>query len=329
MGALRSDLYMALAEALADPPDWLALPGSEWPLYSFSSKLSPSSPDARHAMAKIQRIPAEPLAMRQERYDALFSGPGRPRFWLHESLYRSGKLFGPETVEVEAIYRAAGLVPVGAELPDHASLELAFLAYIAQQQSISGEETRPWQEIERKFIQQHAGRWLPALGRDLAGSQDEVYAPIGQFLAGWLTNIAQPFPRGYTRPSYRWTPELQKAEDCNLCGFCVQVCPQRTLAIRENAMETVLVSSTSICSGCRKCERICPTHALRIEKLEAGTEAPVETVVLRSSPRAQCPTCGQPTVSQAEIEAIVEKIGNLPWIELCPDCRLVSMEDTQ
>ncbi len=329
MGALRSDLYTALAEALADPPDWLALPGREWPVYTISTRLDLCSPEIRQAIEKMEHIPAEPLTLRRERYDALFCGPGRPRFWLYESLYRSGKLFGPETAEVEAIYRAAGLSSDGAELPDHASLELAFLAYAAQQQSISGEETPPWQEIERKFIQQHAGRWLPALGRDLAGSQDEVYAPVGQLLAGWLTNNARSFLHRQCRSSYRWAPALPKAEDCNLCGFCVQVCPRQTLAIRENAMESVLVSTTSACSGCGKCERTCPTHALRIEKLQAGTEAPDDTVVLRSSPRAQCPKCGQPTVSQAEIEAIVEKIGNFPWIELCPDCRLVLMEDAQ
>ncbi len=329
MGVPRSELYTALAEALANPPDWLALPGKEWPLYTISTRLVLSSPEVRQSIEKMERIPAESITRRRERYDALFSGPGRPRFWLYESLHRSGGLFSPETIEVESIYRAAGLIPDGAELPDHASLELAFLAYIAKQQAASDGQSRSWQEIERKFIKVHAGLWLPALGRGLAGSQDEVYAPVGQFLAGWLTNIAQPFPRGYTRPSYLWTPVLPKAEDCNLCGFCVQVCPRRALAFRENALESVLVSATSTCSGCRKCERICPTHALRIEKLEAGSGAPVETVVLRSSPRAQCPKCGQPTVSQAEIEAIVEKIGNLPWIELCPDCRLVSMEDAQ
>ena len=104
MGDLRSELYTALAEALADPPDWLALPGSEWPLYTISGRMAISSPDVRRSIAKMERIPAEPMAVRRERFDALFSGPGRPRFWLYESLYRSGKLFGPETMEVESIY---------------------------------------------------------------------------------------------------------------------------------------------------------------------------------------------------------------------------------
>lgn len=329
MGSLRSELYTALAEALADPPDWLAFPGNEWPLYTISCKMAIGSRDARQAMEKMERIPAEPMAARRERYDALFSGPGRPQFWLYESLYRSGRLFGSETLEVEGIYRAAGLIPDGAELPDHASLELAFLAYVANQQADSDEQSRSWQELERKFIQVHAGLWLPALGRGLEGSQDEVYAPVGQFLAGWLADAAQPFPLGSSRLSPQWIPVLHKVEDCNLCGLCVQVCPRRALTIHENSLETVLVSAASWCTGCRKCVRICPANALRLDKLAANERTPDEMTVLCSSPRAHCPRCGRPTVSQAEIETIMERIGHLPWIELCPDCRLVSMENTQ
>ncbi len=329
MGTLKSELYTALAEALADPPDWLALPGREWPLYSISGKLAIRSQDVRQALMKMGQIPAEPLAVRRERYDALFSGPGRPRVWLYESLYRSGNLFGPETMEVENIYRAAGLVPDGAELPDHASLELAFLAYLAGQPANADGLGQAWQELERKFIQRHAGRWLPALGRDLAGSQDEVYAPVGQFLVGWLAEAARPSPCGNSHSSSLWALKITQIDDCNLCGFCVQVCPRHALAMRENSMETVLVSAGSSCSGCRKCERICPANALRVDRIDARVGNPVELAVLCSSPRAHCPRCGQPTVSRAEIETIVEKIGPQPWIELCQECRLALLEDVR
>src|SRR5450759_4464538 len=163
-GTLRSELYSALAEVFSDPPEWLALSGSEWPLYSIATDLAGSSINVRQAIERMQGISPEPIAIRQERYDALFSGPGRPRFWLYESLYRSGKLFGSETMDVEGIYRAAGLVNEGAELPDHVSLELAFLAYVANQQVVSNQQSGAWVEIEQKFIKVHAGLWLPTLG---------------------------------------------------------------------------------------------------------------------------------------------------------------------
>ena len=68
MDALRSELYTALAEALADPPDWLALPGSQWPLVSIVRELGLRSSDACQAVEKMERIPAEPLEIRRERY---------------------------------------------------------------------------------------------------------------------------------------------------------------------------------------------------------------------------------------------------------------------
>jgi TorA maturation chaperone TorD/ferredoxin-like protein FixX len=313
----------------SDPPDWLALSGSEWPLYSIATDLAISSINARQALERMKGISPEPIAIRQERYNALFSGPGRPRFWLHESLYRSGKLFGSETMDVEGIYRTAGLVIEGAELPDHVSLELAFLAYVANQQVIADQPSGTWVEIEQNFIKTHAGQWLPPLGRDLADSGDEVYAPIGQLLAVWLMDSRQPSLHSYSPPTDLLTPVLQKAENCSLCGFCVQVCPRQVLRIHEDSEETVLLRSGRSCNGCGKCVKICPVRVLTLGKLITGDEISGEMVVLRSSPRAHCPTCGRPTVSQAELECIVGQIGRLPWLESCQECRFTLMEDVQ
>jgi TorA maturation chaperone TorD len=149
---LRADLYHALAEALAEPPDWLALPGDEWPLFESAARLAPSSEAARRAVASLARVRAESSAARHQRYAALFAGAGRPRFWLYESAHLSGRLLGPQTFAVERLYHAAGLESASAELPDHASTELAFLAYLAEQGA---------DNIERGFITKHAGRWLP------------------------------------------------------------------------------------------------------------------------------------------------------------------------
>lgn len=324
---LRSELYSALAEVFSDPPDWLALSGSQWPLYSIATDLALDSINARLALGKMEGISPEPIAIRQERYNALFSGPGRPRFWLHESLYRSGQLFGSETMDVGGIYRTAGLVIEGAELPDHVSLELAFLAYVANQQVNADQPSGTWVEIEQNFIKTHAGQWLPALGRDLADSGDEVYAPIGQLLADWLMGSRQPLHHGYAPTTGLYTPVMQEVENCSLCGFCVQVCPRRVLSIHEDSSKTVLLYSGRSCNGCGKCVRICPARVLILRKLIPGAGTSGEMVVLSSSPRALCPKCGRPTVSQAELEYITGQMGYLPWLELCQECRFISMED--
>src|SRR3989304_6750995 len=75
--------------------------------------------------------------------------------------------------------------PPGAGLPVHASLESAFLAHLADVEQVANPSTslRAGLSYEQQFIKQHAGRWLPELGRTLARSGDEVYGPIGQLLA--------------------------------------------------------------------------------------------------------------------------------------------------
>ncbi|MEK9162043.1 MAG: molecular chaperone TorD family protein, partial [Chloroflexota bacterium] len=185
MTNLRADLYHYLAEAFADPPEWLTLAGSEWHLYEIASDTE-CLKDTQ-CLKKIANIPAESFAARRTRYNSLFVGTGRPRFWLYESAYLN-RLFGPETFAVAKIYRAAGLEIVGAELPDHISNELAFLEHLAR---IGQEEIlAPSQNVgahpcgrpvgqaqglplpqiiektqilpeEKKFIEDHAGRWLP------------------------------------------------------------------------------------------------------------------------------------------------------------------------
>lgn len=327
---LRADLYQVLAESLAEPPAWLALPGREWPLFEIVARLAPESEAARRAVEPLAEIPTEPSAARRARYHALFVGPGRPRLWLYESAHRSGRVLGPETFAVERFYRAGGLEVASAELPDHASVELAFLAYLAE---------RGADQSEREFIEKHAGRWLPELSRALADSGDEVYAPIGQLLADWLEERAGGPVTGIvgratrrsslvTRHSSLATrlPVVLETEACTLCGFCVQVCPTRALAIRETTSETRLVLNVAACVGCGKCERVCEAHALSLAPSVDGQPPPADRITLRRSPRPVCRGCGTPMVSRAELDFVAAQIGHPAWLDYCAECRPLLME---
>jgi ferredoxin len=223
--------------------------------------------------------------------------------------------------EVEQIYRAAGLEAASAELPDHASVELAFLAYLAEQQSVSTSMTKDWQLIEARFIEAHAGRWLPGLGRSLAASGDAVYAPLGLLLADWLGEAGGRVPNADAAVRSKHIPALQPVESCTLCGFCAQVCVTHALAIQESPYETVLVRHAAACNACGRCTRVCPAHILQLAVPPAEEVAHKGTSVLRVSPRMACPSCGIPTVSRAELESVVTQIGHPAWLELCPDCR--------
>ncbi len=358
MTNLRADLYHSLAEAFADPPEWLTLAGSEWHLYEIASRLMSDTEclSNTRCLEAIADIPAESLSARLARYASLFVGTGRPRFWLYESAYLN-RLFGPETFAVAKIYRAAGLETVGAELPDHISNELAFLEHLARSaetrflakhsatQLTSGasgflscgigqDEILP---EEKKFIEDHAGRWLPQLGRALAGSGDDVYAPIGQLLADWMEEIArqcgtQNVECGRTSIVHRSSfhipklPAISQIAQCNLCGFCVQVCPTHALLIRETHNETALMLKEAACIRCGKCERICETQALTMQPAFQDFNSSSGLIALRQSSRVECRGCGEPMVSQAEFNFVTTQIGHPTWLDYCLDCRALVME---
>ncbi len=354
---MRADLYAALAEALAEPPAWLAAEGRAWPLTAAVGRLAAASAAARRALAALAGIPAEPPAARRARYARLFEGRNAaPRFWLYESAAATGRILGPQTAAVAALYRAAGVAPaLGAELPDHAALELAFLAHLAEQAAADPAQAAGWRAAERQFLKEH-GDWLIELGRGLAADGDAVYAPIGALLADWLSENLTPGPsparrgkdltsgpsparRGEdltpgpspARRGEKLLPVVARAEACTLCSFCVQVCPTRALRVDEDARETRLVLDPAACTGCGKCVRTCDPRAITLAALaDAAHHAPHTTqyavhntqYVLRCSPRASCPACGAPTVSRAELAFVAARLGDHPsWLDYCLACR--------
>ncbi len=314
---IRTDLYHLLAEALAEPPEWLACAGHEWPLYDLAVSLAHESESAQRAVAALADVRAESIVARCRRYTALFVGSGRPQVWVYESAFLNGRILGPETFAVERAYRAAGVEPIGAELPDHASLELAFLAQLSDR----GED-----HAVQAFNQQHAGRWLPELGRTLARSGDEVYGPIGLLLTAAFTLTPGPAPR---RSGGIRLPIIQSTAGCTLCGFCVQVCPTHALNIRETRTETTLRLNVAACVGCGKCERVCEAQVMTMNHPAESLELADGWRALRESPRVMCPSCGQPTVSRAEFDYVAAQIGQPAWLAYCLDCRPAFMEKSR
>ncbi len=322
----RADLYHFFAEALTEPPKWLAAPGKRWPLHTYAIQFADRSAAAREAVLELQAIPSESNARRAARFRNLVrGGDGRPGIRFYESLYRSGRLAGPEMFSVDLLYRAEGLSVQTDELQDHASLELAFLAYLAGLPD-SGDGSRPRrQSKERKFLKHH-GDWLVELGRDLAATGDPVYAPVGRFLAGWLTELSRP-PQP-PRQS-RKLPALRASPQCILCGFCAQVCPTEALTIRETDRETGLVLSAGTCIECAQCILVCEPGCLTM-RAETPGDDPAETRrLLVVTSRAVCPDCGAPTISRAELSYMQSILGRPGWLEQCLDCRSPAKEGTR
>ena len=246
------------------------------------------------------------MHLRRERYTAIFAS-GKPRLWLYESAALTGKILGPQTFELAHIYRAAGLEVVGAELPDHISLELTFLSYLAGSSH------------EKGFLNSHAA-WMIELGHALSRSGDEIYSPIGSLLSNWLKSALAPHHFQVKEGNRLRIPCLPRPDDCTLCGFCVQVCPTRALKVLEDTSNSLLVLEAAKCTHCSKCERICEFQALKMKLPSANDDG---VLTLYRSPLVQCKKCGQPVVSQAEMDYIVSQIGEADWQHFCLDCRPV------
>jgi TorA maturation chaperone TorD/Fe-S-cluster-containing hydrogenase component 2 len=309
-------VYLALAETLAPdgPPGWMTMEGRDWPLYKAVLSLDPSPPSASRAIRELEKISRRSIKQLKGNYSSFFIGSHHNNFSLYESAWVSGRPMGPELLQVERLYLAAGLEIEGAELADHASLELSFLAYLVEQDE---------REMERNFIRQHAGRWLPSLGRRLFLSEDPVYAPVGAFLAEWIEEAGRTSANTTLYPVRSASlPTISRPEACTLCGFCVQVCPTHSLRIVENDTTTMLLLYPESCRSCGRCQKACEFGALLLTDRQDTPAYPGEKAIhLHSSPRASCKICASLLVSQAEMNFIHKILGDPHWLDCCQDCR--------
>jgi ferredoxin/nitrate reductase assembly molybdenum cofactor insertion protein NarJ len=318
----RAMIYHALAEALAGP-----VPGIERLLLdavTAGSQVLGSAACQRSARA-LAELPERGFEDLRDGYMRTIACPrGRP-VALYESLHRQGSLMGQITGDVERHYRALGLAPVDGELPDHASVELAFLGHlaVAEMEARAAKDGRLVARLraeQRYFLHTHAGAWLPDVGDALAATEDLFYAAVGHVLRGFLSEELVNWKRNSQPGAELLT--LKDPAGCTLCGLCVGSCLRGALQVMESITETALALKMTQCIGCGRCVRKCPEGVL---VLSFGAANMTGWQVIRQSPRIGCPGCGRPTVSQAELDAVFAKLQTDPSVQqrlsLCVECK--------
>jgi ferredoxin/TorA maturation chaperone TorD len=314
----RAAVYLALAEAMAQPV--LGIGDLLQNAAQTGARVLGSIACQRAALALAER-PMPGLEALRQSYTRLLApqeiaSRGRRPVALYESLHRYGRLVGPATWDVERRYQALGLAPIEGELPDHASLELAFLGHLAAaeaeaQAAGDGRLVSRLRAEQRQFLRTHSSAWLPVVGTELAATDDPFYVIVGRLLNEFLSEeLIGRKQGGQTKAPL---PTLKNPATCTLCGLCVGSCPLGSLRMLENGSETMLTLNPSRCVGCNRCARICPQQVLSMSlhaqtRHRARGENGAGYRILRQSPRAACPNCGEPTVSQAELEAVFARL---------------------
>lgn len=291
--------------------------GTEWPVFNVLIEAVSNDISGRWELSleALANIKTTSRANRWIEFETLFIGKTEPLVWLYESRHLNGRMPGPATFQLKRLYADVGLETIGAELPDHASMEFAFLAYMSEQAKISKEAEFIWGKAINTFIKTHAGKWLPSVARQLIQLGDPSWKAIGHLVLAAL-EYRKPKKIKFSNTQHK-LPTINQKNSCTLCGFCVQTCPTQALLIQETDELTQLTLRSKLCTGCNKCEQVCFTGALQMEEAKNLEDSQI----LFTSERAICPLCEEPTVSRAELAFTAEQLGNLDWLEYCLDCR--------
>jgi len=205
---IRSRVYAVLSVAFSPPREGLGAPGAPQAavliLREASQALAIAVPEralaaieegGRHATMNLAQDGEGDLEVE---YNRLFAGPGAPRVYPYESLYRdsTGLVMGPSAGEVLQAYRRAGLAISAAfkDLPDHVAVELEFMARLCCEEAGAGSAGRAdlalrLKREQRSFLDAHLATWLPAMCkrviRETTSTMYRGFAEIAAIFVGW------------------------------------------------------------------------------------------------------------------------------------------------
>jgi TorA maturation chaperone TorD/NAD-dependent dihydropyrimidine dehydrogenase PreA subunit len=276
----------------------------------------------------------------EQEFTRLFLGPGRPVAHLYESVYREGRTMGETTLDVRRRLVEEGLAPNSQRLPDHVSIELAFVAHLAAREALAwdgGDGAEAWRRLQQQesFLREHLCAWLPQFcHRILAGRPLVHYAELAQRAETFVTmdtarvrawlGYGLVAAEGVAADREWWA--VTAGQGCTLCHVCVQTCKPGALygARDEQRGSASLGFDPAKCDGCAACERWCPEGAISVGRAQDGG-LPKERELARSALLA-CPTCGRLHIPEAMVARVMGRMGSTQEalkqrLLLCYDCK--------
>lgn len=165
--AARSGLYALLARAFAFPEPELHhdLLSGRWlrEAAEVASRLPYRLPLARIGS---WRVPGKHNALQQE-YIRLFEvgRRGSPPCTLYGGHYARDRMHAME--DLVRFYNFFGLRTARGHLPDHITVEMEFMAYLARREAEAKDDPTSYRRAQRDFLDRHLTGWLPQLALSL------------------------------------------------------------------------------------------------------------------------------------------------------------------
>ena len=151
---------------------------------------------------------------------------------------------GEATLDVEQCYRALGLAPMQGELPDHASVELAFLGSLANTEAEArASRNTTWRSVCAKSIAVFCTimrlRGCQNLAAALTAGGVPLYAVVGNWLSAFLQ---EEMVRSSADKAQARSPATaaERPPTVRFVGLCTGRCATGALRILEDAHETRL-----------------------------------------------------------------------------------------
>jgi len=127
----------------------------------------------------------------------LFIGPYRLPAPPYESVYRTDDrlVMQQPTIEVRKAYREAGLEVKGIHTnpDDNISAELEFMEYLCDKtasflKNHDAHEAMKYIELQRKFLEVHLNKWVPAFSEDIIkNTNEDFYRGAALLLRGFIS----------------------------------------------------------------------------------------------------------------------------------------------
>jgi DMSO reductase family type II enzyme chaperone len=196
----RAQVYRLLAHAFFQPDSPLNKLKSSGPLLSEGKSALAGLPGTRSLLKLLDSVEEgfRSTSRRElgRRYVALFSHGWEGASLPYETEYTAPHAFQQQTqlADIAGFYRAFGLQweTQGHERPDHLSLELEFMYYLALKEAhalaqVAENGVAVCIDAQKAFLCDHLGRWLGAFRRALAGrAPDAVYARLARLVEAWV-----------------------------------------------------------------------------------------------------------------------------------------------